>query len=82
MSIKNFGTSITDFTEYTKQKEVLFIKADMKQIKNSKFDYSNIIKYYKRKLLDYGAIKQIRSYRTDDKKYIGNIKEKLSKVSA
>ena len=72
----------TDFTEYTKQKEVLFIKADMKQIKNSKFDYSNIIKYYKRKLLDYGAIKQIRSYRTDDKKYIGNIKEKLSKVSA
>ena len=62
-----------NFDEYKKQKEVLFIKDDIRKIKNQKFDYSRIIKYYKRKLLDYGAIRQIKNTCKSDKNYKGNI---------
>ena len=63
----------TDFVEYIKQKEVLFIKNDMKKIENSKIDYSKIITYYKRKLVDYRAIRELKnSYKTVGK-YTGTI---------
>lgn len=51
-----------DFIEYVKQKEVLFMKTDIKKIENEKFDYSKLIKYYKRKLIDYGVMKEIQGY--------------------
>ena len=58
----------TDFIEYVKQKEILFIKNDIKNIKSSKIDYSKLIKYYKRKLVDYGVMKEIRnSYKSEGK---------------
>lgn len=50
----------TDFIEYVKQKEILFIKDDMKKLGKEKTDYSRILTYYKRKLVDYGAMKQIK----------------------
>ena len=60
----------TNFTEYIKQKEILFIKNDIKNIKNAKIDFSKIIKYYKRKLVDYGAIRELKnSYKTINNKY-------------
>ena len=49
----------TDFIEYIKKKEVLFIKDDMKKIREDKYDYTRLVKYYKRKLVDYGVMKQI-----------------------
>lgn len=60
----------TNFMEYVKQKEVLFIKDDMKKIRNSKIDYTKLITYYKRKLVDYGAIKQIKNSYVSEGKYI------------
>ena len=53
-----------DFIEYVKQKEVLFIKDDMKKIENEKCDYSKLIKYYKRKLVDYGVMKEIQGFKS------------------
>lgn len=50
-----------NFIEYVKEKEVLFIKNDMKKLWNTKTDYSKIIKYYKRKLVDYGAMRQLKN---------------------
>ena len=47
--------------EFRKQKEILFLKEDIKNIENSSIDYSQIIKYYKRKLVDYGAIKEMKN---------------------
>ncbi len=64
----------TDFIEYIKQKEILFIKNDMKQLQKGKTDYSKILKYYKRKLVDYGAIRQIKNSYQSKGKYI-KIKE-------
>ena len=63
----------TDFVEYIKQKEVLFIKNDMKKIENSKVDYSKIITYYKRKLVDYGAIRELKNSYKSVGKYNGTI---------
>ena len=55
----------TDFIEDVKQKEILFIKNDIKNLNNSKVDYSKLMKYYKRKLIDYGVMKQLKdSYKS------------------
>ena len=59
-----------------KQKEILFIKTDLKKIRNDKTDYSRLIKYYKRKLVDYGVMKEIRKAKKQNVKYFGKrIKE-------
>ena len=63
----------TDFVEYIKQKEILFMKNDMKKIENSKVDYSKIITYYKRKLVDYGAIRELKNGYKSVGKYTGTI---------
>lgn len=60
----------TNFIEYVKQKEILFIKNDRKKLQNSKTDYTKILTYYKRKLVDYGAIRQIRDSYKSEGKYI------------
>ena len=60
----------TDFIEYVKQKEILFIKNDMKKIQNTKIDYSKILTYYKRKLVDYGAMRELKNSCKSEGKYI------------
>ena len=60
----------TNFSEYIKQKEILFIKNDVKNVENLKIDYSKLVKYYKRKLVDYGAIRELKNaYRTQNGKF-------------
>ena len=51
-----------DYIKYIKEKEILFIKEDIKTIKCEKLDYSKLMKYYKRKLVDYGAMKEIQGF--------------------
>lgn len=58
-----------DFLEYVKQKEILFMKEDIKNIQNTKIDYSRLLKYYKRKLVDYGVMKEIKDCTTKEGKY-------------
>ena len=60
----------SNFIEYVKQKEILFIKNDMKKLKEGKTDYSKILKYYRRKLVDYGAMRQIKDSYLSEGKYI------------
>ena len=62
-----------DFIEYVKQKEILFMKNDMKKLHDEKIDYTRIIKYYKRKLVDYGAMKELKGFKSEGK-YINNKK--------
>ena len=67
-----------DFIEYIKQKEVLFIKNDMRNIENSKTDYSKIIRYYKRKLVDYGAMRELKNTYISKGSYTGVINKKVN----
>ena len=66
----------TDFIEYVKQKEILFLREDIKKAEQEKTDYSRLIKYYKRKLVDYGVMREIKDKKTYDKQYKRN-KENL-----
>ena len=65
----------TDYIEYIKQKEILLIKSDLTKIRDSKYDYTGLIKYYKRKLVDYGAMKEIQGSKSEGK-YSSKIKIK------
>ena len=56
-----------DFIEYIKKKEILFIKDDMKKIRNEKYDYTRLLRYYKRKLVDYGVMKEITGVKSNGK---------------
>ena len=58
------GLKSTDYIEYVKKKEILFIRDDLKKIRKEKYDYSRLVKYYKRKLIDYGVIKEITGAKT------------------
>lgn len=62
----------TDFIEYVKQKEILFMREDIKNIEKEKTDYSRLITYYKRKLVDYGVMKEIKGCKTENKRYTRN----------
>lgn len=50
-----------DFEDYMKRKEVLFIKDDLRKLDKEKQDYTTLKKYYKRKLVDYGAMREIKN---------------------
>ena len=67
----------TNFIEYIRQKEVLFIKNDMKKIKesNTKTDYSKLITYYKRKLIDYGVMRELKNAYISQGRYTKKLKE-------
>ena len=69
-----------DFIEYVKEKEILFIRDDIKRIENDKTDYSRLVKYFKRKLVDYGVMKEIRTRKTSDKKFRKKKIEELANV--
>lgn len=59
-----------DEEAYEKQKEILFIKNDLKKLNASKKDYTKIINYYKTKLVALGAMRQFQnSCKTEEKQY-------------
>lgn len=47
--------------EYEKQKQILFLKEDMKKLQSAKRDYSKIVKFYKNKLVELGAMRQLKN---------------------
>ena len=67
----------TNFIEYVRQKEILFIKKDVQKLQeeNTKTDYSKLIKYYKRKLIDYGAMRELKNAYISQGKYSKKLKE-------
>ena len=69
----------TNYMEYVKQKEILFIKEDIKKVRIEKTDYSQLIKYYKRKLVDYGEMKEITNKTSINKIYKRNKSERSIK---
>ena len=60
-----------NFVEYVKQKEILFLKDDLKKLDDyGKLDYSKVKTYYRRKLIDYGAIRTVKNSCKSEGKYI------------
>jgi hypothetical protein len=71
-----------DFENYMKEKEILFIKNDLKKLCKEKQDYTTLTKYYKRRLVDYGAMRELKNSAVGNYKNINTLKgEKIkSKV--
>lgn len=67
---------ISEKNELRKQKEILFIKNDLKALNRSKNDYTEIIKIYKNILVEYKAMRQLKSSAQKEQvqKYTGKIK--------
>ena len=49
----------TNQKEYNKQKEILFIKGDLAQVRSNPNKYFKIIKFYKNKLVELGVMKKM-----------------------
>lgn len=63
---------IEDINKQNEQKQILFLKNDLKELRKSKEKESLIVKYEKQKLVELGAIKQIKNkYKTIE----GNLKK-------
>ena len=63
--------NIKDKEEYMKQKEILFIKSDLKQVYYNENKYYKVIQFYKNKLVSLGAMKQIKNMCRTEGKYTG-----------
>ena len=50
-----------DVKEFVKEREILFLKYDLKRLNESKHDYRNIIKLHKEKLVNYGEMKTLKN---------------------
>lgn len=57
--------------EYEKQKEILFIKADLKQVSKNENKYYKIIKFYKNKLVSLGAMRELKNTYKSVGSYVG-----------
>ena len=61
--------------EYKKQKEILFITSDLKQVLKNENKYYKIIKFYRKKLVEFGVMKELKN---SCKTYSGKfIKQKI-----
>ena len=56
-----------DYAEYVKEKEILYLKSEIAKVRKEKYDYSRLVKYYKRKLVDYGVMREIKGFASDGK---------------
>ena len=45
--------------KYIKQREILFISYDLKQVEKNKNKYCKIIKFYKNKLVELGVMRKL-----------------------
>ena len=62
----------SNIEEYEKQKQILFLRADLKKLEAAKRDYSKIIKFYKNKLVELGAMRELKDKcKTSEKIYSG-----------
>ena len=68
-----------DIEKYEKQKELLFIKADLKKLQAAKRDYSKIVDFYKAKLVELGAMREIKNKCKTSEKIYSRIKRQEKK---
>ena len=68
----------TNYLEYSKQKEILFLQDEIKHVYKNENRYWRIIGFYKNKLVEFGKMRRIHCNLTSIGKYTGKIKQKQS----
>ena len=76
----------TDNELYKKQKEILFIKSDLKEVSTNELRYEKIIKFYKNKLVELGAMRKLKNSYISENNYTKGVEQgkvaKMLKVNA
>lgn len=67
-----------DVKEFLKEREILFLKYDLKKLNESMHDYRNIIKLHKNKLVKYGVMKNLKNSCKTFKISNGQLVKKIS----
>ncbi len=62
-----------DYIQYRTKKEILFVKADLQKIRKNENKYYKIIQFYKAKLVELGAMREIKNSYISDKNYKGKV---------
>lgn len=61
-----------NYLEYSKNKEILFLKRELKEVYNNINRYCRIVKFYKRKLVALGAMREIKNSFISEGNYTKN----------
>ena len=65
----------TDYDEYVKQKEILFVKNDLKSLYTDENKYYKIIKFYKDKLVKLGVMRSLMNSYSSKGSYKKEVKK-------
>ncbi len=65
----------TDYISYMNKKEILFVKSDLKEVRKNELRYDKIIKFYKKKLVELGAIRELKNSYKSQNKYVKGVKK-------
>lgn len=68
-----------DYDEYIKQKEILFVKNDLKKVYSNENKYYKIIKFYKQKLVELGAMRELLDSYSSEGNYTKGAKKAKKK---
>ncbi len=73
----------SNYDEYIKQKEILFIKSDLDKVYTNENKYFKIINFYKNKLVELGVMRKLYNSYTSEGQYtkVKNGKKRTEKVS-
>lgn len=59
----------SDYEEYIKQKEILFVRNDLKEVSNNENKYYKIIKFYKNRLVQLGCMRELMNSYSSEGNY-------------
>lgn len=68
-----------DYDEYIKQKEILFVQSDLKKVYVNENKYYKIIRFYKKKLVELGAMRELMDSYSSEGNYTKGIKKTKKK---
>lgn len=68
-----------DYDEYVKEKEILFIKSDLEKVSTNENRYFKIIAFYKHKLVELGAMRNLRNSYISEGEYTKGAKKRRKK---
>ena len=71
----------SNYDEYIKQKEILFVESDLKKVSINENKYYKIIKFYKNRLFELGAMRELMNSYSSDGKYTKVVKNEKKKKS-
>lgn len=71
----------SNYDEYIKQKEIIFVESDLKKVSINENKYYKIIKFYKNRLVELGAMRKLMNSYSSDGKYTKVVKNEKKKKS-